>query len=352
MKIFTVNSNKSTTIGGVEGLIRSIQKIKKNTELVELYRAVGSKETMSESSFVDYINFAVEDSRSTILNKIKTKLKQLKTLSSRCNNENDIVIVFHPNDILYIPLKVLKKSKIILVQTNKFDKYFEPFSKVIMYFLVRYINYVTVYTDIDKTELIKLYPKLEKRIKVIPRGCRIKTCDVERDCNKKLVSIARIDEQQKNFTGMLEIFSMLPEGYSLDIYGGGAVEEIEGLKERIDQCSGVTFKGELSDVAPVLREYNLFLMTSHYEGFGQTLIEARSQGLPIVAYNTFDALQWIVIDDFNGYKVEKDNKNKFVESIINVCENVKHYEQLSKNALAKSVETDMKHVESLWCEIL
>ena len=352
MKLLIVSSNKSTTAGGVESLIRSLHSLATDYDLIELYCKVGSKEIYQENKRTAYVDYSVKR-WSNFFGKLSLKANQIRKIKF-CNiGNNDIVFLFHPNDLLYMPASTLKSSKIILVQTNRFDIFFKPFSKIIMALVKKYINYVTVYTEKDKAVLTEMYPDLGKKIKVIPRGCRIQSSETVRTCSKKLVTVARIDEDQKDFTAMLDIFSRLPKGYSLDIYGGGSAEEIASLQEKVGKVPGVQFKGEVSDDLPkVLQRYSVFLMTSRYEGFGQTLIEARSQGLPIVVLDNFDALSFIVENGFNGFAIQNNDRHEFSRKILELCENEQIYMNMTRNALSKAQETNLELVNSLWEEIL
>jgi glycosyltransferase involved in cell wall biosynthesis len=151
---------------------------------------------------------------------------------------------------------------------------------------------------------------------------------------------------------MINVLDRLPEGYTLDIYGDGNFDEVTDLKEKLIAKSNVTYKGPTNDVAATLAGYSLFLMTSRYEGFGQTLIEARSQGLPLVVYNTFDALSWIVDDTQTGCIVPNGHTQTFTESVMKICENKERFIAMSNNALCKAVDTESKYVSELWENIL
>lgn len=352
MKLVTINPQKSTTMGGVETLIRSLHSLFecKNLELFEcknyeLFEHLPSTEHYSESGYVKYLHYGKQS-------KYKTKLNQVNRIKELNLTSQDVVVLFHPNDLLYLPRKVRENSKVVLVQTNKFDVYFKPFSKLLMSFLHQYIDVFSVYTEQDKKALLALFPKFQHKVKIIPRGCKIETAVNQPKLSKKLVTVARIDEGQKNFTGMVDVLTRLPEAYSLDIYGDGTSEELDRLRELIANNDKITFKGSTNDVASVLRDYALFIMTSHYEGFGQTLIEARSQGLPVVVFNTFDALPWIVEDGVNGYKVEVGNCALFADRIVEICENDVLFNQLSSNSLDKAKETEISVVNRLWQEAI
>jgi len=144
----------------------------------------------------------------------------------------------------------------------------------------------------------------------------------------------------------------LPADYTLSIFGDGPKDEIAQLEHLIEGFSNVTFYGPTSDVQSVLRKHNIFVMTSHYEGFGQTLIEARSQGLPTIAYNTFDALQWVIKEGANGTIVNPYNVDSFVEAVQTIAENKKTYLRMSENALKFSKETEKGNINKLWSSTL
>ncbi|MDA0148907.1 glycosyltransferase [Vibrio sp. LaRot3] len=342
MKLVTINPQKSTTMGGVETLIRSLHGLFQ-CENYELYEHAPSNEHYPESAHINYIQYGQQG-------KLASKLNQISSVRKLQLSAQDVVILFHPNDLLYLPSEVQKRAKIVLVQTNKFSVFFKPFSKLIMTLLHRKIDVFTVYTEQDKHALSSLFPKLSRKIKVIPRGCKLDTAMTHKQVSKKLVTIARIDEGQKNFSAMMEVMTRLPADYQLDIYGDGSEQELSALKQRVNQLNNVTFQGATSDVAATLKDYSVFLMTSRYEGFGQTLIEARSQGLPIVAYHTFDALSWIVEEGVNGYKVADGDSDQFAQRIVQLCENEQLYSLLSAKALDKAQETESSVVDRLWQE--
>lgn len=342
MKLVTINPQKSTTMGGVETLIRSLHSLFA-CENYELYQLEPKKEHYAESSDVVYSQYGCG-------NKIAAKVSQIEAVRKLQLCADDVVVLFHPNDLLYLPRQVLKNSKVVLVQTNKFSVFFKPFSKFIMRLLQSKIDLFTVYTDKDKQALSTLFPRLAQKVKVIPRGCKLTTANAPQQLSTKLVTIARIDEGQKNFSAMIDVIAQLPAEYSLDIYGDGSESEVTALTELVADIDNVNFKGPTSDVANTLQDYALFIMTSRYEGFGQTLIEARSQGLPIVAYQTFDALPWIVEDGVNGHRVAEGDEKQFAQRIMQICSDDEAYNRLSRHALSKAKETELDVVNQLWQE--
>jgi glycosyltransferase involved in cell wall biosynthesis len=97
----------------------------------------------------------------------------------------------------------------------------------------------------------------------------------------RIVAVGMLKEQ-KNYFALLDAMKRLPgRDVSLDIYGDGPLRE--PLQARIDaEALPVTLKGKRADVHAVLGEYDLYVMSSTYEGFGIAPIEAMAAGLPLL----------------------------------------------------------------------
>lgn len=66
--------------------------------------------------------------------------------------------------------------------------------------------------------------------------------------------------------------------------GGETFAQLQRQARDCGLTSRITFTGPLSDdaIAALYQHADLFVMTSHYEGYGMALTEARAHGLPIV----------------------------------------------------------------------
>lgn len=99
-----------------------------------------------------------------------------------------------------------------------------------------------------------------------------------RNSSLRLVAVGNL-RQQKNYPYLVEAFRYVPEGTTLDIYGEGHMRE--ELQKTIDEHNlNVRLCGIRSDMQNVLHEYDLFVMTSFYEGQPVALLEATVCGLP------------------------------------------------------------------------
>lgn len=345
--IISFHINSATGIGGLETLMQSFHKIAKTlkTTYVELFL---------RNDFGSFVK--LDDSIISIpLSDPKSKYPKLRLQERRADIENkldifgsgNIIILFNPYYLAFFKDKILKQNKIILIQSNKIE--ILNFKSTIFNLKKHYIDLFTVYTKSDKEKLSQEVP--HNKISIIPRGCKLETKTEPAIFSKKLVAITRVREEQKNFSDMVKIVKKLPKEYSLDIYGTGRKEEIESLKQKIKNHPNIFFKGVTLDAKETLRRYSVFIMTSHFEGFGQTLIEARSQGLPVVLYDSFDAAPWVVKDKKTGFLIEPYNIDSFVESVRKLCENKELFLKFSKNSLNYAFETDSSQIEKMWTDV-
>lgn len=360
MKLITYTYNKSTSVGGIEVLTRNLQNVAldKGAVVEELYHGISGEEVVAQNSEVNYVRLFERFDNFKLNPKlflyVIRKINTYNFLSKNYSLNSDTLVIYHPAVLNFIPKKVINQNKVILVQTNRFDIFFNVTGNFAFKRNIKSINYLTVYTDADKVKLIELYPQfnLQNKIKVIPRACRLPTTNKKQTLSKKLITIARIEEHSKNFTAMVKIIKLLPESYTLDIYGTGTSDEVDRLQLLIKNEPRINFCGVARNVDKILKQYSLFIMTSYYEGFGQTLIEARSQGLPLVAFGTFDALPFIIEDGFNGRIVEAFDCNSFAKAITDTLSSDQSYDKYSENAILKSKETEQKYVSRLWEALL
>lgn len=97
----------------------------------------------------------------------------------------------------------------------------------------------------------------------------------------RIISVGNLKEQ-KNHHFLLKAFKELKhENISLDIYGNGILES--SLQKIIDeQQLKVTLKGQVKDIQQRIKQYDLFVMSSSYEGFALSVLEAMALRMPLL----------------------------------------------------------------------
>ncbi|MBP7556173.1 MAG: glycosyltransferase [Chitinophagaceae bacterium] len=82
----------------------------------------------------------------------------------------------------------------------------------------------------------------------------------------------------KNYEFLLNAFRQVPVGVTLSIYGDGPLRE--ALQQMAADIPSVRFEGSHAHIEQVFKQYDLFVMSSHYEGHPVALMEAASAGIP------------------------------------------------------------------------
>ena len=226
------------------------------------------------------------------------------------------------------------KAKKILVQHGNFDNYMSNYCggrKDYINGIRNDVDYFVTLSEYDAERFIKELNLDRNKVRVIHNYSKIKILDKEKQKNKKLIIIARMDIYHKGLDLAVKAMKKLQD-FTLDIYGE---EHKVGEKEKLERIlnengiSNVFLRGSTNKVQEKLDESGIFIMTSNYEGYPISTIEAMRRGLPIVLRNTFEAAQDIVID--NGVLLEKEwNEDKFVEAVRKVYNNYEYYSENSK----------------------
>lgn len=100
----------------------------------------------------------------------------------------------------------------------------------------------------------------------------------------RLVAVGSL-RRQKNYTNLVRSFMHLKDvDVTLDIYGTGEEQnELELLIKK--HHLPVTLKGVTNDIPVILRDYDAFIMSSLFEGYGIAPVEAMAAGLPLILSN-------------------------------------------------------------------
>ena len=162
---------------------------------------------------------------------------------------------------------------------------------------------------------------------------------------KNIVCIARLSPQ-KNHILFVEIAKQLREYNFIWIGNLGPVD--------IPVTENCHFIGNLMNAGAYCKFAQLFLLTSNYEGLPMTIIEAMSQGLPIVSSDV-GGIKEIVKNGENGFAVP-NQAEIFVEKICYILENESVYSKMSKESQAiytgyLTVDKMVSSYYNLYCKI-
>jgi glycosyltransferase involved in cell wall biosynthesis len=138
----------------------------------------------------------------------------------------------------------------------------------------------------------------------------------ERPEKQRIIWVGRI-EPGKNLDLAIDILGELPERYTLSIAGSGSLEASMRERARRSHASTrIAFLGSVpkADIGEVMRQHDLMLMTSSFEGFSRAIVEGLASGLPVVTSSSAES-NGLVRDGFNGARVDSSDPALYVPAV-------------------------------------
>lgn len=125
-----------------------------------------------------------------------------------------------------------------------------------------------------------------------------------------LIMVARFEEQKDHIL-LLETLEELKDlPWTLELVGDGPLMGI--VRERAEKLGisdKVQFSGACDDVPSRLAKAQIFILTSKWEGFPRSILEAMRAGLPVIA-SEVGGVKEAVIDGVTGYIIPRRDKEE------------------------------------------
>ena len=250
------------------------------------------------------------------------------------------------------------KTKFVTRETNVVSKHVTR--KEILFFYRFYNNFHQIIAQSDdmKNDLIDNFKIHSSKIIKINNPIdfeminRLKEQNIEQDNNtgyKNIVSIGNLSKR-KGFDLLLNVFSYLKnEPIKLTIFGDGRYKE-ELLVQKNDlQLDNVSFFGKVNNPFPFVKQADLFILSSRYEGFPNVLLEAGACGTYSLANNAPGGINEIIQEGINGEIYDINDAEDFASRIKQILNKSHQKEQIIASIESRfSKKVIMNHYESLF----
>ena len=263
-----------------------------------------------------------------------------------------VEMAVNPPDVLFIPVHVLPlihpQNSVVTIHGLEYEYYPEmyPWSHL------RYLRWSTRYalrnarqiiavSENTKRDLIKLYGGQPEKIKVIYHGVDVRPLASNKivrpsgpdDC-PFILFIGRL-EAKKNIQGLVKAFDFLKKKYRVPhklILVGPKGYGYQEFKSR-----DVIEKGYISqeEKSELLKNADLFVLPSFYEGFGMPVLEAQAVGCPVVASNVSSMPE---VAGQGALLIKPENIEEIAEAIYRIISN----EEFRRDLIAKGNENVKK----------
>lgn len=124
----------------------------------------------------------------------------------------------------------------------------------------------------------------------------------------RLIMVARFEAQKDHSTLLRALARLRDMDWSLELVGAGPLQaSCAELARALAIGERVTFPGARADVAERLAQAQIFVLTSLWEGFPLSILEAMRTGLPVVASDTGGVAE-AVVEDATGFLVPRGDE--------------------------------------------
>jgi glycosyltransferase involved in cell wall biosynthesis len=213
-------------------------------------------------------------------------------------------LLLHPADVLFIPSHIVPiihpKNTAVTVHGLEYEILPEAYSfleRLYMRWSIKkscqWASSIIAVSNNTKLDLKRLYGIEDKKIHVVYEGCNPISGDkiLNSEINAKyLLFIGRLEER-KNIIGIIRTFEILKEHYKIPhklILAGKFGYGEEKIKKEIadaNHAKDIILTGFISEEKKwnLLRNAEIFLFPTFYEGFGLPVLEAQSVDVPVIA---------------------------------------------------------------------
>lgn len=170
----------------------------------------------------------------------------------------------------------------------------------------------------------------------------------------RLVSYARF-RTEKRLDRLIEAFHMICERnreWSLVIAGDGPM--LSQLKKQVEDLGlsdRVSLPGVLLNPRELLKDADIFVLTSEFEGFPNTLTEAMANGVPVISFNCRSGPSEIIRDGIDGVLVPPGDVPALARAIDEMMNDESMRVLMGKNALSISDRYSVKKILSKWDDV-
>lgn len=229
-------------------------------------------------------------------------------------------------------------------------KYYDRIRKIVY----PWASAITVLTRND----YRLWATSLRNVVYMPNPVEITKSTNRRNSRRKIVLAAgRLDGwRHKGFDNLIRIWKNLycdfPD-WSLQIAGNGNNEAFDYLQSLIDEngCRNIKLLGFRSDIGDLMKNSEIFVLSSRFEGLPMVLIEAMNAGCCCVSFDCMTGPNEIIRDGVSGILVKDQDLSEMTSKLRMVMADEDYRHNIANNSLSSITGYDTDRIVKRW-EIL
>ena len=257
------------------------------------------------------------------------KLYQLKPdiVFGGIGHLNISLAVFIPILKRFLPhTKFIARQSNILTINNRYEKH--PYIHNWLYKRV-YRNYTKIVCQSNymQKDLVNNYNfPIDKTIVIsnpidIKNIEKLSNIDLKYPFSTQTINLITVGQfrYQKRHDLLLKTVAKLDKNYTLTLIGDGLKrEELKELAKKLGIIDRVAFLGYQKNPYAYIKQADIFVLTSEFEGFPNVVLEANLCGLPVISFESIGVDAEIIEEGINGKLSPFPDINKLATTIENI----------------------------------
>jgi glycosyltransferase involved in cell wall biosynthesis len=274
---------------------------------------------------------------------IRRNLKKIKP---------DVIVGVMPHEFLRVficslglSIPVIASDRITFKVNSSLLNYF------IRFYIYNFASAVTVLTQVDYDFLGKRLP----RKTVMPCQMSYTLFSGQTVRKKTILAAGRLDDwHMKGFDILIEVWARIAKKYpdwTLEIAGDGSdasLSTLQGFVLQYEITDQVNFLGFQTEMAILYQNSAIFILSSRYEGFGNVLIEAMSQGCACIAFELDGRINEIISSSNGGIVLKNQHKDGLEKAIIRLIEDEPLRKSLGEGAKQDAIRFSKDKIVDKW----
>lgn len=296
---------------------------------------------------------------------------EIKTVLNRCNCK--LISIIHAKPDLNKVTPSIRSLSWTLKHSNSLLVKLSNLTKIAVFPIYKFLSnrkYLhwrkSIYDNSDRVVVLsRFYVDVlcnmlnvdDSKVVSIPNPLTYEYDCSENDIDNKIdevLIVSRLEESAKGLSRVFKAWQIVEHenpdlDWMLTIVGSGEDQDYYHELCAKYQLKNVRFEGSQHPFEYYKRA-KVFLMSSYHEGLPMTVLEAEQMGMAIVAFNNFESLRDLVIDEYNGFLVN-DNVKRFAERITELMQSAQLCKQYGMASVENSKRFSSQNVLDMWMEL-